>query len=361
MVLVLGTVLLQACGPDHPERPTAKYVALGDSYSAGEGLGPFFTDTQREDASGGGHQGCHRAPASYPVLVDFQLNHHRRNRTYEHSGGSSEFLDVSCSGAVVDDLNHEGAGNQQYDTPVDRAQLDALSDQTIYVTLTLGGNDAGFGDLIETCLVLTKSVRGKLVAKNLTSAVSKHSWQKAVVQSPAACDNAIRTQRSSLAVIHNHLETIYADILKRAPNAVVVVATYPQIFPDRFRGSSIAGVTMCKVSGSTQLGLPSLFGDNERSLLAYQADLNSQIADAVRSVATTTGGTRLRLADTNASWAGHTISCGDAHAASYINAALLQVTPRFPFVNRSTASFHPKKSGQQLMARTILAVLTRGS
>ena len=57
----------------------ATYVALGDSYSSGAGLGPFLT----------GPAGCDRSPRSYPELVGAA----RRLR-----------LDfVACAGAIARD------------------------------------------------------------------------------------------------------------------------------------------------------------------------------------------------------------------------------------------------------------------
>lgn len=88
------------------------YVALGDSYAAGEGGGDYLDDGTK----------CDRSPASYPNRVS-----------------SSKGLDLdlqACSGAVIGDLT---------------SQYGALGDDTELVTVSAGGNDIGFAPVITDC------------------------------------------------------------------------------------------------------------------------------------------------------------------------------------------------------------------
>ena len=85
------------------------YVALGDSYSAGVG-------------AGGGTGTCFRGPRGYPPLLARRLG-----------------LDLdyrACLGATVSDVLG--------------VQLDGLDAATELVTLTIGGNDAGFADVLRS-------------------------------------------------------------------------------------------------------------------------------------------------------------------------------------------------------------------
>jgi lysophospholipase L1-like esterase len=77
------------------------YVALGDSYSAGNGT---------PDASGE----CRRGDHAYPALLS-------------HRMGASTFKHLACSGADTDEIREK--------------QLTAISSATDMVTLTAGGND----------------------------------------------------------------------------------------------------------------------------------------------------------------------------------------------------------------------------
>lgn len=100
-------------------RKSLNYVALGDSFSSGEGNPPFETGT--EDT-------CHRSSFAYPRLLE-----------------SSKYLRLTefaaCSGAISSDIDGTGQNDQ----------ISALSQNTDIVTLTVGGNDAGFKDFATAC------------------------------------------------------------------------------------------------------------------------------------------------------------------------------------------------------------------
>ncbi|HSW78005.1 MAG TPA: hypothetical protein VLG36_04360 [Candidatus Chromulinivoraceae bacterium] len=103
------------------DQPMATYVAMGDSFSSGEGNSPFEygTDIPNVDT-------CHQSSVAYPRLLqnDASLNL-----------GTTAF--VACSGATT------SAITSAYNNEVPQAA--ALSNSTQKVTLTIGGNDVGFG------------------------------------------------------------------------------------------------------------------------------------------------------------------------------------------------------------------------
>jgi lysophospholipase L1-like esterase len=148
----------QAAGP--------AYVALGDSYSAGNGAGNYIS------SSGD----CHRSNSAYPAL-------------WASAHSPSSFTFAACSGAVTSDVTG--------------SQLGGLNSSTGLVTLTIGGNDAGFSDVITTC----------------------------VTGSDSTCVNRVNTAenfvRSSLT---GRLDTVYNAIHAKAPNAHVVVLGYPDLY-----------------------------------------------------------------------------------------------------------------------------------
>lgn len=91
---------------------TNDYVALGDSYSAGDGGGNYIVDGTT----------CFRSPNSFAGQLAAEKNLN---------------LDLqACSGAVTGDMPK---------------QYPALSTGTDYVTLTLGGNDIGFAPVVTEC------------------------------------------------------------------------------------------------------------------------------------------------------------------------------------------------------------------
>ena len=143
------------------------YVALGDSYSSGVGTGVY-------DAASGA---CQRSPLSYPPLW-----------VAEHHPASFEF--VACSGAKTADVRAN--------------QISALKPTTDMVTITIGGNDAGFGPVLQTC----------------TAADSDRTCL-------AAVDAAEAFERT---VLRDRLARTYAAIRAAAPHAHVIVLGYPRLF-----------------------------------------------------------------------------------------------------------------------------------
>ena len=95
-----------------PVTPTNKYVALGDSYAAGQGGGDYLND-------------CLQSPNGYPALLDAVK-------------GTNLLRNVSCAQATTDDVT---------DT-----QLAALNRGTTLVTLTVGGNDLNVAGIAAVCL-----------------------------------------------------------------------------------------------------------------------------------------------------------------------------------------------------------------
>jgi lysophospholipase L1-like esterase len=139
-----------------------KYVALGDSFSSGVGTGSYTLSSS-----------CRRGVYAYPWLVGQQ----RPNTALTF---------VACSGATTSSLMANQIGSVTADTAI--------------VTVTIGGNDIGFADLIVQCTL-------------------------------ANCSAALDSTRASLAtVLGPRLDTVYSSIRSRALGATVVVLGYPRIF-----------------------------------------------------------------------------------------------------------------------------------
>ncbi len=107
--------------------PPPTYVAMGDSFSSGEGNPPFETGTDV-----GGVNECHRSPQAYPHILQA-----------DSSLGLGLMDFVACSGAKTSNVIN-GQWNEL-------AQVDALSLATEVVTITIGGNDVGFKDFASAC------------------------------------------------------------------------------------------------------------------------------------------------------------------------------------------------------------------
>lgn len=119
-----------------PPAEPYSYVALGDSYSSGEGVPPFDINTDRPRRSGGVKNACHRSDLAYPNLLPAQTS----QRLY-----LAGFY--ACSGAETKDI----VSSAQYTTQPPQIDSLAALDDVDLVTLTIGGNDIGFGDFAASC------------------------------------------------------------------------------------------------------------------------------------------------------------------------------------------------------------------
>ena len=140
------------------------YTALGDSYSSGVGTRTYYEDSGS----------CYRSPQAYPVLVAQRI------------GAPLTF--AACSGARVPDVLN---------------QLGSLNASTGYVTVSVGGNDAGFAAVITQC------------AK---------PW-------PYTCTTEINNANNYIRnTLPGALNNLYNQIRAKAPSARVVVVGYPRLF-----------------------------------------------------------------------------------------------------------------------------------
>jgi lysophospholipase L1-like esterase len=196
--VVLGAVciaLVAAPSSDTSTSRPLRYIALGDSFSSGEGDPPYREATDRYLPP---HDICHRSFHAYPQLVAGRKS----------SPGTWGFW--ACSGARVADMTSPNRQN-----PIEEAQLDRIAppgkaDPNVdLVTLTIGGNDAQFSIVWMACL-----------ASRITSALlgsCQGDWRGFVA-------DAIRHVRAILPGVFRQLRV-------RAPNARILVLGYPNPFP----------------------------------------------------------------------------------------------------------------------------------
>jgi lysophospholipase L1-like esterase len=153
------------------------YVALGDSYSSGVGTRTYYNDGTS----------CQRSPDAYGPLI-------AAARGYALSF-------QACSGAKTTDVNSN--------------QLGTLSSSTNLVTITIGGNDAGFSNVILNC-----------AAYYFT------------------CDSSINSANSFIQnQLPGLLNTTYSNIRSRATAAHVVVLGYPHLFTSDGRTCNFNALT----------------------------------------------------------------------------------------------------------------------
>ena len=199
-VLAVGlaaAVFVGACGVDDDEGPPAtevsataedapeamssysRYVALGDSFAA---FGPT-------DAPTSGPQACQRSTRNYPAVL-------------AEDPRVGELVDVTCGGARTRDL----ASPQHTETP---PQFDALTPDTDLVTLSIGGNDIGFGSIAGCVIRATTSDTGADCRSQLEETVT-----------------------AELDRLGERLDEVYDGIRERSPGARIVTTGYLPLVPD---------------------------------------------------------------------------------------------------------------------------------
>jgi lysophospholipase L1-like esterase len=159
--LLAAALCLLAASPALADR----YVALGDSYSSGVGTRTYY-DT-----------GCQRSVYAYPYLLSQQR-------------ANTQLVFAACGGAKTGDVLNNQVGN--------------LTTGTAIVTITVGGNDAGFSDVIVEC--------------------AKPAWASNCAGRVTTAQNYIRN------TLPGQLDQVYASIKSRSPSAKVVVLGYPRLF-----------------------------------------------------------------------------------------------------------------------------------
>ena len=197
------------------------YVALGDSYSSGTGAGDY-----------GDSGSCKRSANSYAQL-------------WANSHGVSSFTFAACSGAVTSDVLN--------------SQVNSLSGDTSVVTITIGGNDASFSDVMIDCI---------------TS-----------LSDDGCIDRVNEAEDFARTTLTGRLDQTYDAIRSHAPSAQVYVLGYPRFY---------------QVPGSCSVGL----SDAKRTAIDGGADtLDGIISDRAAAAGFT-------FVDVRGAFTGHEI-CSD--------------------------------------------------
>lgn len=261
---VLSTVLAATGSVGVAGSPPAaaageEYVALGDSYSSGLGTRSYV------DAG----SDCRRSTAAFASLV---------------AAGQGWDLDLrACSGATVPD--------------VAATQLDALGATTSYVSLSVGGNDAGFVDVLTECAL--------------------PAWA-------SDCAGAVAgAQAYVTGTLPGTLASLYSSIRAAAPSASVAVVGYPRIF----MGEDCNAATF--------------FSPEDEALLNQTADsLNAVLASAAARAG-------FAFADPTRAFTGHAV-CDDP---AWING----------FSNPIDESYHPTTAGHASGYAPLVSAALTGS
>lgn len=257
--LRLGTVANVAtdCKPGAtPVAAKPRYVALGDSYSSGEGNPPFVlgTDQNADLSKGVPENHCHRSSASYVSL----LGGHE---------GVPPVENWACAGAQIPNLYH-GQSNEA--PQLDKIASPGHSDPSVkLVTVTIGGNDAGFDTVLGSCIKPAGPRACSNYDKNVRQAIDTLRAGR-----PQLCFPSL----PCVPPVPSLHET-YQQILSRAPDARVIVVGYPHLFPSSPSLTCQVGSTF---AGTGVTPLPLFFTRPDMLWMNSMSDLlNATVASEV--------------------------------------------------------------------------------
>jgi len=185
--LTLAVVALALLAVTTTAARAANYVALGDSYAAG----PLIPN---------------------PLLP---LGCLKSSNNYAHLAAPSIGLtlrDASCSGAETEDMT--SPQNVDPDGP-NPPQFNSLDASTTVVSLTIGGNDIGFSEVVESCITY-----------NPFSSPCKSKYASGGKDQLA----------ERIAATAPKVAAVLQGIHSRSPAAKIYLVNYPAIFPETGNG-----------------------------------------------------------------------------------------------------------------------------
>ena len=303
-----------------------KYLALGDSFSSGEGAYVYRspTDFYIDDST---YNLCHQSKNSYPYLI-------------QQSQNFDWFNSVACSGARLKDIKSYDAVTDYYEQKP-QSLSGVLSDEKAsqytqifspgYVsqfefirkyhpsvaTISIGGNDIGFGDIISTCII----------NKNVSSGLGQECFKDRKDRELLA--NQIDQKISALATQY---QTIKNSMSGSDPRLYVV--GYPQ---------------MIRPEGFCGLNVPLLQSE------MYEATaLTDYINSAIKVAADAAGVRFVNMTNAFVSNTGDYRLCSDKSELAVNGLILLGKSSKkpdqWPYYSES---FHPNQLGQAMMADTL--------
>lgn len=263
-------------------------VSLGDSYSSGEGGEDYYgmsdsLENRIEDQDWLGH----RSADSWPGKLTFvneqgkrvALKEYRYNQYYNEprpTYNEAKWFFTAVSGAVTADF--DGQQRKDYnltkeyeEREIQRQYQDLVDFNTIafelpngskylnpqkvifddagtedYVTITIGGNDVGFADIVMQCLYSNTDSPGTTRRNlkkytgiiRLLQPIVRLDQQEIITQAIITADNLLtydgldRMLADVMRDIDKYekkIKDVYVEIQKKAPDAAIIVAGYPKL------------------------------------------------------------------------------------------------------------------------------------
>ncbi len=326
-VLLAALLCLGAAGLAEGSRVI---VSLGDSYSSGEGIEPFYgQDAEFAVRCQDPDWLAHRSEKSWPGMltlpgVDGPMRDHRGENWFFAAASSAEtyhlFLltdeEIAAGNTAQQEKKYDRdgiSGTFMLDPQLDIFdELDRLGLKADYVTLTIGGNDLGFQSIVAGSMSgFTTYLEGDTVAEK--------------------AEKLLKTQLAA-GHVREGVTRALTDVAARAGSqAWIILAGYPQLLPPQGGGE----YGFPEESAQVMNAAASMFNEELRS-----------IVDECRA-----GGMKVCFVSVEEAFAGHGAYTDDPYVNPVIFGARAQDLKAF--MAASYYSMHPNEKGAEAYARCV--------
>lgn len=284
------------------------YLALGDSFSSGEGAYSYNigTDTNLNR--------CHVSTESYPDLITASLH---LNSAHNIACSGAKFDDVTTSsltykGQATDGVSLSSRHQAELLAAYTPGYLPQLAFTTHYMpqnqTITISGNNLGFSDIIIDCVA------------NIRHPSCYHSYEDRL----EVFEN-INAQAAGLT-------SLLADLKRQAnPGARIYAVGYPQI---------VAAGGNCAVNVHL-----------DSSEITFAIAMTDKVNDMIEAAAKSAGVAYIDVTD---AFAGHRLCETKSDDVAVNGLTFGNDIPRQFHKPLANESFHPNKLGQHLLAKAVL-------
>ncbi len=188
-------------------------VSLGDSYSAGEGIPPFYEQDKADKETTSADWAAHRSKKAWSGLLTLQrvgmMADHRGENWFFAAATGAETRHLTNIQDIRIHINFGYDGYFPLPPQLNIFQFLGTGNKADYVTMTLGGNDADFVGIIKEAAMSTSYLQ----PDNLKDKV-----------------NGIWDEFYKTGGIRDNLKKAYMSVATRAgQQATIIVAGYPQL------------------------------------------------------------------------------------------------------------------------------------
>ncbi|ALO09064.1 Tat pathway signal sequence domain protein [Streptomyces venezuelae] len=215
-----------------PGKPKHMVVAMGDSYSSGEGAGSYSPESNTSHGTSRWN-GCRRSDNSWSRKIVLPSQSAGIGTLSDGFSSAVEFQNVACSGAMtknvatVPSVNTPQPHGEGQFREVLQVDSGVLNSDTTLVMLTLGGNDeTGFATAMQEC-------------GNLTNCSNDSTF---LARNKAIVDRMIPD-----------LKSVLETIAMKASNATVVLMGYPELLSRTVKCSGSWYYDMTEVAALAEL------------------------------------------------------------------------------------------------------------